>query len=161
ARLHAADVTGRDLPEARLGALVPQASEAVSDLLPHRAAQIQRLSARLHGVLDGDAPAVLIHGDLSPDQVLVSADQTAVPGEGCPGPPGRPGGGRLALARGGPGRSGPGPGEAGPGPRAGPRPVAGGGGAAAAFLEGYARRRALPCADELAAWTARALLAAA
>src|SRR5690606_23226885 len=83
ARLHAADVTGRDLPEARLGALVPQASEAVSDLLPHRAAQIQRLSARLHGVLDGDAPAVLIHGDLSPDQVLASADQTAVPGEGC------------------------------------------------------------------------------
>ena len=150
ARLHAADVTGRDLPEARLGALVPQASEAVSDLLPHRAAQIQRLSARLHGVLDGDAPAVLIHGDLSPDQVLVSADQTAVPGEGC-----------LPLRVVDLDRSGLGPAQADLGSWIASCLLAGVEEQAAAFLEGYARRRALPCADELAAWTARALLAAA
>src|SRR5699024_680842 len=77
ARLHAADVADRDLPEARIGSLIPATSEAVSDLLPHRAADIDRLSVRLRGVLRDDEPHVLIHGDLSPDQVLVSVDETA------------------------------------------------------------------------------------
>src|SRR5699024_4065509 len=90
-----ADVADRDLPEARIGSLIPATSEAVSDLLPHRAADIDRLSVRLRGVLRDDEPHVLIHGDLSPDQVLASVDATAVPAEG-----------RVPL-RTGPGRDGP------------------------------------------------------
>lgn len=150
ARLHAADVADRDLPEARIGSLIPATSEAVSDLLPHRAADIDRLSARLRGVLRDDEPHVLIHGDLSPDQVLVSVDETAVPGEG-----------RLPLRVVDLDRSGLGPAGMDLGSWIASCLLAGVEEQAAAFLVGYARHRALPSADELAAWTARALLAAA
>src|SRR5699024_7111268 len=47
ARLHAADVTGRDLPEARVGELIPVTSRTVADLLPASAHRIERLSQRL------------------------------------------------------------------------------------------------------------------
>ncbi|MDN6330852.1 MAG: phosphotransferase, partial [Brachybacterium sp.] len=150
ARLHAAEVSPRALPAARIGALVPATSEAVSDLLPHRAAQIDRLSARLHGALRDEEPRALIHGDLSPDQVLVSVDETAVPGEG-----------RLPLRVVDLDRSGLGPAGVDLGSWIASCLLAGTEEQAAAFLGGYARRRALPPADELAAWTARALLAAA
>lgn len=150
ARLHTADVSDRDLPDARIGTLIPATSEAVCDLLPHRAAQIDRLSARLRDVLREEAPPVLIHGDLSPDQVLVSVDETAVPGEG-----------RLPLRVVDLDRSGLGPAGVDLGSWIASSLLAGVEEQAAAFLGGYARRRALPCAEELAAWTARALLAAA
>ena len=42
----------------------------------------ERLSQRLRETLSAGGPPALIHGDLSPDQVLVSVDETAVPGEG-------------------------------------------------------------------------------
>src|SRR5699024_10680473 len=69
-------------PEARLGPRLPRTAGPVCDRVPRRAAHIERLSARLRGVLRDGEPHVLIHGDLSPDQVLVSVDETAVPGEG-------------------------------------------------------------------------------
>lgn len=150
ARLHTADVSGRDLPEARIGSLIPATSGAVCDLLPHRAAHIERLSARLRGVLRDGEPHVLIHGDLSPDQVLVSVDETAVPGEG-----------RLPLRVVDLDRSGPGPAGVDLGSWIASCLLAGVEEQAAAFLGGYARHRHLPSAEELAAWTARGLLAAA
>src|SRR5699024_2025306 len=149
ARLHTADVSGRDLPEARIGSLIPATSGAVCDLLPHRAAHIERLSGRLRRVLRDGEPQVLIHGDLSPDQVLVSVDETAVPGEG-----------RLPLRVVDLDRSGLGPAGVDLGSWIASCLLAGVEEQAAAFLGGYARHRPLPSADELAAWTARGLLAA-
>src|SRR5699024_5345442 len=137
-------------PEARIGSLIPATSGAVCDLLPHRAAHIERLSARLRGVLRDGEPHVLIHGDLSPDQVLVSVDETAVPGEG-----------RLPLRVVDLDRSGPGPAGVDLGSWIASCLLAGVEEQAAAFLGGYARHRHLPSAEELAAWTARGLLAAA
>ncbi|WP_299301244.1 phosphotransferase [uncultured Brachybacterium sp.] len=150
ARLHAAEVSGRDLPAARIGGLIPETTEAVADLLPHRAERIERLSTRLREELPADGPQVLIHGDLSPDQVLVSVDETAVPGEG-----------RLPLRVVDLDRSGLGPAGADLGSWLASCLLAGVEEQAAAFLAGYAQHRALPAPEELAAWTARALLAAA
>ncbi|GAA4520957.1 aminoglycoside phosphotransferase family protein [Brachybacterium paraconglomeratum] len=150
ARLHTADVSGRDLPAARIGSLLPVATRAIAGLLPHRAQRIQQLSNRLRELLPADAPRALIHGDLSPDQVLVSVDETAVPGEG-----------RLPLRVVDLDRSGLGPVGADLGSWLASCLVAGVEEQAAAFLDGYARRRPLPAPEELAAWTARALLAAA
>lgn len=150
ARLHAADVSERDLPSARIGSLIPVTTDAVADLLPHRAEQIHRLSTRLRELLRSDGTGVLIHGDLSPDQVLVSVDRTAVPGEG-----------RLPLRVVDLDRSGLGPAGADLGSWLASCLLAGVEEQAAAFLDGYAQRRALPVPEELAAWTARALLAAA
>ncbi|HEX7353042.1 phosphotransferase [Brachybacterium sp.] len=150
ARLHSADLTGRELPEARVGGLVPTATAAIADLLPHRADAVDRLSDRLRDALPAGAPHVLIHGDLSPDQVLVSVDETALPGEG-----------RLPLRVVDLDRSGLGPAGADLGSWMASCLLSGVEEQAAAFLEGYSLRRRLPSVQELAAWTARALLAAA
>src|SRR5699024_12295201 len=78
ARLHAADVSTHDLPAARIGAPIPETLTALTDLLPEHGARLARLAARLRAALAVDTPPVLIHGDLSPAQVLVSVDE-AVP----------------------------------------------------------------------------------
>src|SRR5699024_10690374 len=83
-----------------------------------------------------------------PDQVLVSVDETAVPGEG-----------RLPLRVVDLDRSGPGPAGVDLGSWIASCLLAGVEEQAAAFLGGYARHRHLPSAAELAAWTARGLLA--
>ncbi|WP_394214831.1 phosphotransferase [Brachybacterium vulturis] len=150
ARLHAADVTGRPLPAARIGSPISGTSADLADLLPHRAQQIEHLVTRLRTVLPADGPQVLIHGDLSPDQVLLSVDETAVPGHG-----------RLPLRVVDLDRSGLGPAGADLGSWLASCLLAGVEEQATAFLGGYARHRTLPAAEELAAWTARALLAAA
>src|SRR5699024_4994009 len=82
ARLHTAGVSGRDLPRARIGAQLPRTPGAGWALLARRAGHIERRSARRRGVLRDGAPHALIRGDLSPDRVLVSVAETAVPGEG-------------------------------------------------------------------------------
>ncbi|MGP9537345.1 phosphotransferase [Brachybacterium sp. AOP43-C2-M15] len=150
ARLHDADVSGRDLPPARIGEQVPVTTEAVADLLPQCADRIEDLSRRLRGMLPESEEQVLIHGDLSPDQVLVSVDETALPGRG-----------RLPLRVVDLDRSGLGPAGADLGSWLATCLLADVEEQASAFLEGYARRRALPAPEVLAAWTARALLAAA
>ena len=150
ARLHAADVTGRDLPEARVGELIPVTSRTVADLLPASAHRIERLSQRLREMLETGGDRVLIHGDLSPDQVLVSVDETAVPGEG-----------HLPLRVVDLDRSGLGPRGADLGSWIASCLLAGVEEQATAFLRGYARHLDLPPRTELAAWTARALLSSA
>ena len=144
ARLHTADVEGRDLPSARIGAVVPATTDAVRDLLPHRARRLDRLSQRLQGSMEEMGPQVLIHGDLSPDQVLL-----APTGDG---PEIRV----VDLDR-----SGLGPRSADLGSWLAACLLEGSEGAAAAFLAGYADHSALPSPEELATWTARALLSAA
>ena len=150
ARLHTADVTECDLPPARIGELVPVTTEVVADLLPERAPQIERLSQRLRETLSAGGPPALIHGDLSPDQVLVSVDETAVPGEG-----------QLPLRVVDLDRSGLGPRSADLGSWIASCLLADVEEQATAFLRGYARHLALPPSTELAAWTARALLSSA
>lgn len=150
ARLHAADVSGRGLSAARIGDPVPATTEAVADLLPHRTQQIAQLTQRLRETLTTDGPQALIHGDLSPDQVLVSVDETAVPGEG-----------HLPLRVVDLDRSGLGPRSADLGSWIASCLLAGVEEQATAFLRGYTRHLALPPSTELAAWTARALLSSA
>lgn len=159
ARLHDADVseqdpTGRELPVARTGELVPVSTEILADLMPHRAEQVQELCERLGGILHEltgpGAEQALIHGDLSPDQVLVGREDSGRQDSGGQdirvvdldrsglGHPGIDLGTYLAACR-----------------------TAGADHLAEGFLAGYAVHRALPGPAELAAWTARALLAAA
>ncbi|MGO1225890.1 MAG: phosphotransferase [Brachybacterium sp.] len=150
ARLHAADVSGHNLPAARIGDPVPATAEAVAELLPHRAQQVEQLTQRLRATLTTDGPLALIHGDLSPDQVLISVDETAVPGEG-----------HLPLRVVDLDRSGLGPRSADLGSWIASCLLAGVEEQATAFLRGYTRHLALPPSAELAAWTARALLSSA
>ncbi|WP_434176518.1 phosphotransferase [Brachybacterium conglomeratum] len=70
ARLHAAEVAAEQLA-ARLGASVPASLEVLRALLPQRAAQIDHLAVGLHERLPSRPRRALLHGDLSPDQVLV------------------------------------------------------------------------------------------
>ena len=150
ARLHAADVSDGDLPAARIGELVPVTTGAVAGLLPHRAAQIDRLSQQLRQILPDGGPPALIHGDLSPDQVLVSVDETVAPGEG-----------HLPLRVVDLDRSGLGPRSADLGSWIASCLLTGVEEQATAFLRGYTRHHDLPPRTELAAWTARALLSSA
>ena len=150
ARLHAADVSTHDLPAARIGAPIPETLTALTDLLPEHGARLARLAERLRAALAVDTPPVLIHGDLSPDQVLVSVDEAVPAGQG-----------RLPLRVVDLDRSGLGPAEADLGAWLAACLLAGVEEQATAFLDGYARQRPLPAPEQLAAWTARAVLAAA
>jgi Ser/Thr protein kinase RdoA (MazF antagonist) len=150
ARLHAADVADREAPDARIGGPVPVTTEAVADLLPDQSRRIADLVERLRRALPTDSPRVLIHGDLSPDQVLVRVDES--PTSGRERPPLRV----VDLDR-----SGLGPAGADLGSWLASCLLHGAQEQAVAFLGGYCRHRSLPTAEDLAAWTARSLLAAA
>ncbi len=134
------------LPRARLGDRIPSATDVLCDLLPQRTEQVQELIASLDQLLPAPGAEAwqeaLIHGDLSPDQVLLgsTASQIRV----------------VDLDRSG----------------AGPRGADLGSWIAAClseesdhltgpFLRAYAEHVPLPAPAELAAWTARALLGAA
>ncbi|WP_454299791.1 phosphotransferase [Salana multivorans] len=58
------------LPSARTGGRVPAVVHALRTLLPDRADPLARLAARLDETLPAAPSATLVHGDLSPDQVL-------------------------------------------------------------------------------------------
>jgi aminoglycoside phosphotransferase (APT) family kinase protein len=144
ARLHAAPADG-PLPAARLGPRLPATLAELEALLPHRTAAIAQLADDLAVRLPERPATGLLHGDLSPDQVLV----------------GRPGGEAririIDLDRSGTGPLGADLGSWLAACLAGRDEHVG-----VALLEGYvAGGGILPTPDELAAWTARALLAAA
>lgn len=144
ARLHAAPADG-SLPEARLGPRLPATLTELEVLLPHRSAALAQLADDLAARLPERPAAGLLHGDLSPDQVLVD----------------RPGGEpRIRLID--LDRSGTGPLGADLGSWLAACLAARDEQVGAALLEGYVvGGGSLPAPDELAAWTARALLAAA
>lgn len=125
--------------------VVPPVAGMVTELLPGLADRVAGLADALDGALSGRRPASLVHGDLSPDQVLwdgadgirvVDLDRSAL------GPPGADVGSWVAACT-----------------------VAGQPELALGFLAGYRSGgsrpgRPLP-ARELAGWCARALLASA
>lgn len=147
ARLHAAAPSAA-LPAARLGRTVPDSLDLLGELLPHRGRAVRTLAARLDEALP-DAPRTgLLHGDLTPDQVLVDTHA-----EGTAAEPAI----RIVDLD----RSGTGPLGADLGAWLASCLVMGRPRLAEAFLEGYlAAGGALPETSELAAWTARALAAA-
>ena len=144
ARLHAAPA-GQSLPEARLGPRLPATLTELDALLPHRTAAIAQLADDLAARLPQRPETGLLHGDLSPDQVLVD----------------RPGGSpRIRLID--LDRSGTGPLGADLGSWLAACLTGRDEHVGAALLAGYAAAGGtVPASDELAAWTARALLAAA
>ncbi|MFC0292666.1 phosphotransferase [Brachybacterium muris] len=148
ARLHGADLSGLEpsapeLPAARIGGRVPCTTEVLDDLLPQRAEQVRELATRLDQLLptDRDGDRCLIHGDLSPDQVLLGAGteiRVVDLDRSGPGPRGADLGSWIASCL-----------SASTDHLTGP------------FLRAYAEHLDLPEPAQLAAWTARALLAAA
>ncbi|MDN5687805.1 MAG: phosphotransferase [Brachybacterium sp.] len=148
ARLHGAALAGDDLPAARLGAAVPDVLDPIATLLPSSAGVAQHLARQLRDRLPERPRQGLIHGDLSPDQVLMSL-----------GPAAGPSSPEIRIVD--LDRSGRGPLGADLGSWLASCLVAGTEDLARAFLDGYAREGHLPTDEELAVWTARALLAAA
>lgn len=177
ARLHDVAVPAHELPAARLGDRLPATLPEITTLLPERAEMVRRLEQRLRESLPEQPRQGLIHGDLSPDQVLVELTGAAsVDAQRTTGSTGSTGstGTRAAVQRASEGteplpqirlidldRSGHGPLDADLGSWIAACLASGTEHLASALLEGYARTRALPAAEELAAWTARALLAGA
>ena len=144
ARLHAAPADG-SLPTARLGPRLPATLAELEALLPHRALAIAQLAGELAARLPERPATGLLHGDLSPDQVLVDS------------PGGEPRIRIIDLDRSGTGPLGADLGSWLAACLTGRDEHVG-----AALLEGYvAGGGDLPARDELAAWTARALLATA
>ena len=144
ARLHSAEAES-SLPAARIGARLPSSLAVLRELLPHRAVEVDDLAGALDASVPWHSPRGLIHGDLSPDQVLVETRGGApririidLDRSGL-GPLGADLGSWLADAM------------------ADGDPLLG-----TALLEGYRDGGAeLPAPDQLAAWTARALAASA
>lgn len=128
------------LPAARIGDLIPVAITAVTELLPHHATLLHQLAEQLANRLPARPATALIHGDLSPDQILVAgADQRVIDLDRSGiGPVGADLGSWLAWSL-----------------AADRTPLA------EAFLAGYANVAPPIASKELAAWTARALLSAA
>ena len=144
ARLHASPA-GHPLPEARLGPRLPATLTELEALLPHRAAAIAQLADDLVARLPQRPATGLLHGDLSPDQVLV--DRSG----------GAPRIRLIDLDRSGTGSLGADLGSWLAACLTGRDEHVG-----AALLAGYAAAGGIvPGSDELAAWTARGLLAAA
>ena len=144
ARLHAAPADG-SLPTARLGPRLPATLAELEALLPRRALAIAQLAGHLAARLPERPATGLLHGDLSPDQVLVDS------------PGGEPRIRIIDLDRSGTGPLGADLGSWLAACLTGRDEHVG-----AALLEGYvAGGGDLPARDELAAWTARALLATA
>ena len=172
ARLHGAALAADDLPEARLGAPVPAALEAITQLLPGSAGATGRLTRQLRGRLPTRPRHGLIHGDLTPDQVLVSLDPSAGPSIApSAGPSIAPSADPSIVPSADPSpaqiriidldRSGRGPLGADLGSWLASCLVTDTEELARAFLDGYAREGHVPVPEELAVWTARALVAAA
>lgn len=145
-QLHDAAVATDELPEARLGERIPATLPEIAALLPEQAPALHRLERLLRDRLPEHPRTGLIHGDLSPDQVLLDLqDMGSLPqirvidlDRSGHGPLGADLGSWLAACL------------------SADTPELG-----AALLAGYARAGTPPEAEELAAWTARALLAGA
>lgn len=153
ARLHGAELSPQpaaELPAARIGGRVPCTTEVLDELLPQRAEQVRELAMRLDQLLpvEQDDAHCLIHGDLSPDQVLLGPD-THDSSEG------------IEIRVVDLDRSGLGPRGADLGSWIASCLSTGTDHLTAPFLNAYAEHLALPEPVELAAWTARALLGAA
>lgn len=145
-QLHDAAVAADELPEARLGERIPATLPEIAALLPEQAPAVHRLERLLRDRLPERPRTGLIHGDLSPDQVLLDLQDT----------------GSLPQIRViDLDRSGHGPLGADLGSWLAACLSADTSELGAALLAGYARAGTPPEAEELAAWTARALLAGA
>ncbi|MDO5661280.1 MAG: phosphotransferase [Brachybacterium sp.] len=150
-RLHAGPAVAADtrrsgsdtaVPAARIGRMIPR-TDVLQQLLPERARGIQELVGDIRAALPYHAPHTLIHGDLSPDQVLVgdAAEQ----------------GIRVVDLD----RSGRGPAGADLGSWIAACQIGSAEHLVTPFLTAYAHHQPLPPPAALAAWIARALLAAA